>query len=64
MDEASRAYEEALKVCRDLASEKPETYVPYVAVTLISLGVLYRSQNRMEEARNVYSEALKIYQGF
>jgi tetratricopeptide (TPR) repeat protein len=39
-------------------------YRPYVARTLNNLGVLYRDENRMEEARKAYEEALQIYQAF
>jgi tetratricopeptide (TPR) repeat protein len=37
------------------------TYLPYVALTLNNLGFLDKAQNRMEDARQRYDEALKIY---
>lgn len=33
-------------------------------MTLNNLGVLHRDQNRMDEARAAYDEALNIYQHF
>lgn len=60
MEEARKAHEEALKICRQLAEKNPETYLPYVADTLNNLGVLHCDQNRMEDARKAYEEALKI----
>src|SRR6516225_1399396 len=51
-DQSSRKeYEETLKTHRELARKDPETYLPYVAQTLIELGVLDSDQNRMEDAR-------------
>ena len=38
--------------------------MPYVAASLNNLGVLDRDQNRMEEARKDYEEALNIYEAF
>jgi tetratricopeptide (TPR) repeat protein len=64
MDEARKAYEEALKIRRDLAQKNPETYLPYVATTLNNLGNLHRAQNRMDEASKAYEEALEIYERF
>jgi hypothetical protein len=49
--EARKAYEEALKIRRELAAKNPETYLPYVAGTLNNLGILHRDQNRKDEAR-------------
>ena len=49
---------------RELAQKNPKVYLPDVAQTLNSLGILDRDQNRVEEARNEYSEALKIYESF
>jgi tetratricopeptide (TPR) repeat protein len=47
-----------------LAQKNPETYLPYVAMTLNNLGILDSDQNRMAEARKEYEEALKIYEAF
>jgi hypothetical protein len=38
--------------------------LPDVAATLNNLGILDCDQNRMEEARNEYAEALNIYERF
>jgi tetratricopeptide (TPR) repeat protein len=51
MEEARKAYDEALETNRKLAQQNPATYLPYVAMTLNNLGNLYHAQNRMEEAR-------------
>src|SRR5258708_31078368 len=64
MKEARNEYEEALKTYRELAQKNPETYLPYVAMTLNNLGILDSDQNRMAEARKEYEEALKIYEAF
>lgn len=44
-----------------MSQQNPETYLPYVAGTLNNLGNLHRAQNRREDAREAYEEALKIY---
>ena len=44
--------------------KKPETYLPYVAATLNNLGILDRAENRLEEARKAFEEALTIYEDF
>ncbi|MDP2834308.1 MAG: tetratricopeptide repeat protein [Pseudomonadota bacterium] len=59
MEEARKAYDEALAIRRDLSHANPETYRPYVAATLNNLGNLHGAQNRMEEARKAYAEALQ-----
>jgi tetratricopeptide (TPR) repeat protein len=64
MDEARQAYEEALKIRRELARKNPDTYLPDVAETLNNLGILHRDQNRMAESRKALEEALGIYQRF
>jgi tetratricopeptide (TPR) repeat protein len=64
LDEARQAYDEALKICRELAQKNPDTYLPYVAGTLNNLGTLDHAQNRMDEARKAFDEALGIYQRF
>jgi tetratricopeptide (TPR) repeat protein len=38
--------------------------LPYLAATLNNLGILNRAQNRPEEARKAFEEALKIYEAF
>jgi tetratricopeptide (TPR) repeat protein len=61
MVEARHAYDEALKTFREAARQKPETFLPDLAMTLNNLGNLHKDQNRMAEARQAYDEALKIY---
>ena len=58
-DEARTADEEALEIRRELARKDPETYLPDVAMTLYSLGILDGEQNR-NRAREAYEEALTI----
>ena len=48
-EEASREYEEALTIRRELAQRNPEAYLPYVATTLNNLGNLYSEQDRENE---------------
>jgi DNA-directed RNA polymerase subunit F len=38
--------------------------LPYIAATLNNLGILNRAQNRPEEARKTFEEALKIFEAF
>ncbi|MDQ2948394.1 MAG: tetratricopeptide repeat protein, partial [Acidobacteriota bacterium] len=61
MEEARKAYQEALATYRKLAASNPDTYLPYVALTLNNIGNLHRAQNRMEEARKAFEEALATY---
>ncbi len=61
MDDARKAYDEALKIRRQLAEANPKVYLFQVANTLNNLGTLYRDQNRMDNARKAYEEALKIH---
>ena len=61
MDDARQAYEEALRISRELARKNPETYLPDVAMTLNNLGNLHSDQNRMDDALRAYEEALKTY---
>jgi tetratricopeptide (TPR) repeat protein len=60
MDEARRHYEEALESYRQLAQQDPDKYLPYMAGTLVTLGVLDGNQNRIEESRAHYQEALSL----
>jgi len=55
---------EALKIRRQLVQQNPDTCLPYVAQTLGNLGILDATQNRMEEARAHYREAISIYKEF
>jgi hypothetical protein len=46
LDDASRNYEEALKIRRQLAQQDPDKYLPSVVDTLINLGFVERSQKQ------------------
>jgi tetratricopeptide (TPR) repeat protein len=59
-DEARKAYNDALKIRRELARQNPATYLPDVAETLNDLGNLLSDQNQIEEARRSFEEALVI----
>jgi tetratricopeptide (TPR) repeat protein len=61
MDEARLAYDEALKIYRQVAKDTPDTYLPKLAMTLNNLGTLHSAQNRPDEANLAYKEALKIF---
>src|SRR4029077_18050372 len=45
---------------RELAQKEPETYLPEAAQTLNNLGIVDSAQNRAEEARKAFAEAVKI----
>jgi tetratricopeptide (TPR) repeat protein len=58
-EEARKEYEEALlQTYRELAQKNPETYLPYVALTLNNLALL---DSDPKEARKEYEEALQTY---
>lgn len=61
MPSASKGYEEALKIYRDLAEENPKAYLPDVATTLNNLANLHSDNTEYEKASEEYEEALKIY---
>ena len=52
--------EKALKSRRQLAQNDPDIHLPGVAQILNNMGKLDRDQNRMDDARAHYEEALKI----
>jgi hypothetical protein len=58
---AEPLYQEALKLCRSLAEENPEAFLPRVAMTLNNLAVLYCQTNAFGPALAAYEEALKTY---
>jgi tetratricopeptide (TPR) repeat protein len=60
MQEAERAYGEALAIRRKLAEANPDAYLPDVATTLNNFANLYRDTQRMQEAERAYGEALAI----
>jgi hypothetical protein len=46
---------------RPLAEQNPAAYLPTIAATLNSTAILDRKQNRIEEARQKFNQALDIY---
>ncbi|MEL6804148.1 MAG: tetratricopeptide repeat protein, partial [Bacteroidota bacterium] len=56
-----QAYQEALETYRQLAADKPQTYLPDVAMTLNNLGILHRNRNEYPQAEHAYQEALETY---
>src|SRR5262249_39260333 len=46
---------------RDLVARDPGAYRPYVAMTLVNLGILYSDARRLAKAEKAYGEALTIY---
>ena len=58
---ALTAYEEGLKIRRELAAQNRATYLPEVAGTLNNLGLLHDKENRLPAALASYEEALKSY---
>src|SRR5262245_26742901 len=54
-------YEKALTASRGLAETNPQTYLPYVAMTLNNLAVLQKVKNEFQAAETAYNEALAIY---
>jgi len=60
LEEARKAFDEALEIRRKLSRLNADTYLPDVAETLNDLGNLLSDQNRMQEALEDYDEALEI----
>jgi tetratricopeptide (TPR) repeat protein len=60
MDDACKAFDEALRIRRQLAQKNPDRYLPALAETLNDLGILHRNQNHMDDAPKAFDEALKI----
>jgi tetratricopeptide (TPR) repeat protein len=58
--EAENAYNEALKIRRELAEKNKNAYLPYVATSLNNLGLLYIGSKRYTEAVKALNEALEI----
>ena len=61
LESNARALEAAFQRALKQAQLDPNRQ-SYVAKTLKSLGILLRDQNRMAEARNAFSEALRIFE--
>jgi len=58
--DATRQYEEALQIYRELARENPKIYLPDVAATLNNLANLQKAKNEFGNALKQYEEALQI----
>jgi len=59
-DEAYPHFEEALKIYRQLVQEKPEPYLPDLALTLNNMAISEKDQNHLDLARQHYEETLKV----
>jgi tetratricopeptide (TPR) repeat protein len=57
LDEARKAYEEVIRIRRQLASATEAVYLPTVAGTLNNLGIVLSQQNDIEGARKAWEEA-------
>ncbi len=60
-NEAEPQYQRVLTIFRKLAQKNPETYLPYVAMTLNNLAVLQSDKNEFQKALENYKEAVEIY---
>jgi hypothetical protein len=58
---ARQAYEEALKIRRELADAEPGIYRPDVAMTLNNLGNLLGEMKELSPAREAHEQALAIF---
>ena len=59
-EEGFKAYEEALKIYRQLAVDEPALYLPHVSRNLYTMGVLYSDEGSWAEAGKKLEEALPI----
>ena len=64
MEEARKAYEEALGTYRQLARANPDTYRPSVARVLWGMGRMDAATNQHAGARQAFQEALAIFEAF
>ena len=60
LNQAEQLYQESLQIYRELATQNPATFLPYVANTLNNLANLHRNTNEMVFALSEYAEALQI----
>jgi tetratricopeptide (TPR) repeat protein len=58
---AQTVYQEALGMYRKLAQANPQAHLPYVALTLNNLAVLYSDTQRLSDSEQAYQEALGMY---
>ena len=59
--EAEKGWTTALQRQRDLAAHDPDAYRPDLAMTLNTLGILYRETGRLADAEKADTEALSIF---
>jgi tetratricopeptide (TPR) repeat protein len=64
MEEARKAYEEALVIRRKLAASNPDTYLPDVARVLRGIGRMHLATHNREQAGAALTEALDIFSKF
>jgi tetratricopeptide (TPR) repeat protein len=60
-EDAHHHFEKALELRRQLAERDAGKYLPDVARTLTELAFLDRNQNRIQESRARYQEALRVF---
>ncbi len=59
-DRALPATAEAVEICRGLAAQRPDAFLPDLAASLNNLGVVLRALGQPEAARDALQEALSI----
>jgi tetratricopeptide (TPR) repeat protein len=57
---AETVYSEVLTAYRQLAQDNPQAYLPYLALTLNNLGILYSDTQQLSESAHASQEALTI----
>lgn len=58
---AETIYTAVLTLLRERAKSDPAAYLPYVAMVLNNLGILYSDTQRLAEAEKAYQEAVQAY---
>jgi tetratricopeptide (TPR) repeat protein len=61
VNRAKKAYTEAIDIYKKLTEKHPQTYEPWMAITLYNRGNVFFELNRLEEAKKDYAEAIDIY---
>jgi tetratricopeptide (TPR) repeat protein len=64
LGEAEAAYDEALRIRRELAGENAQAYLPDVAMTLNNLAFLYCKMQRTDDGLRVCEEAQAVLEPF
>ena len=60
LKQAETNYQEALTIRRNLAKDNPQSYLPYVAITLINMSIFYQeAQINKEKSLKLVDEAIK-----